>query len=158
MDKIEFFGNIPRNVFCALPLPCLRGLKSVMSATTAALHPFSVVTNLLLTGKRFSGGFFGDLHRQLLFTSPAVLHCPPFTCAGCHHQQDVKRGRDCYTLASFHLGSIITSFQRGLRRVKHPPQYRPPHCKPAPLSPLLTRTPPWSAASRARNVAPPFKP
>jgi len=41
-----------------------------MSTPTAVLHPFPVVTNLLLTGKSFSEGFFGDLHRQLLFTSP----------------------------------------------------------------------------------------
>jgi len=114
-----------------LPLPCLRGLKSLMSATTAALHPFPLVTNLLLAGKSFSEGLFGDLHRQLLFTSPAVLHCPPFTCAGCHHPRAVKRGRGCYTLVSFQLGSIITGFPHRLRRVKNPPYHRPP---PAPLS------------------------
>jgi len=57
-----------------------------------------------------------------------------FTCAGCHHQQDVKWGRSCYTIASSQLGSIITSFPSGLRRVKHPPSIAP-----------------WDAASRVRE-------
>jgi len=75
-----------------------------MSTPTAVLHPFSVVTNLLLTGKSFSDGFFGDLHRQLLFTSP-----PCSTTHPSNHQRDAKRG-DCHSLASFQLGSIITGF------------------------------------------------
>jgi len=39
--------------FALLPLPCLRGLKSLMSMTTAALHRLPAMTNLLLVGKWF---------------------------------------------------------------------------------------------------------
>ena len=50
-----------------------------MSATTAVLHPFPAVTNLLQVGTWFSVGFFGNLHRRFLFKSPSlpVLHHPP---------------------------------------------------------------------------------
>ena len=70
------------------------------------------------------------------------LHWLDFTCAGCTHQQDIKRGRGCYTLASFQLGSIITGFPRGLRKLKNPPQHCPPACPPTPRAPLVMRTPP----------------
>jgi len=54
-------------------------LKKRQSEPTAALHLFSAVTNLLLVGKWFSCGLFDNIHnihRQLLFTSPTVLHHP----------------------------------------------------------------------------------
>ena len=154
-DKLSFLEIFPRNVFCALPLPCLRGLKSLMSATTAALHPFPVVTNLLLTGKSFSEGFFGDLHRQLLFRSPLL----PFSTA--HSSQKTARA-GFYTrrvpppslcqagTRLLHTGFthwLPSSFARsstplGLRKIKNPQQHRPFRCKPAPRAPLATRTPP----------------
>ena len=54
------------------------------------------------------------------------------TCAGCTHQQDIKRGRGCYTLDSFQLGSIITGFPRGLRNLKNPPSTASPPSRPPP--------------------------
>jgi len=84
--------------FALLPLPCLRGLKSLMSMTTADLHRLPAMTNLLLIGTWFSDGFFGDLHRRVLHPPPTLTpkNCT-CTCAGCTHQQDIKRGPDCYT-------------------------------------------------------------
>jgi len=77
MDKNEFFGNFHTFYFIFAELTCLRFSKSVMSTPTAVLLPFSALTNLLLVGKWFSDGLFGDLHRQLLFTSLTFLHRPP---------------------------------------------------------------------------------
>jgi len=51
--KLSFFEISPEMFFALLPLPCLRGLKSVMSVTTAALHRLPTVTNLLQVGKWF---------------------------------------------------------------------------------------------------------
>jgi len=48
------------------------------------------------------------------------------------HQQDVERGTDCYTLASFQLGLIITGFPRGLRNLKNPPSTASPPSRPPP--------------------------
>jgi len=118
-----------------------------MSATTAALHPFSVVTNLLLTGKRFSGGFFGDLHRQLLFTSPTTHRAPPHipqakklqrpacTCAGFHYQRDAKRG---YTHGF--LPDWLNHHQFPTRAQKGQifSAALPPRCKPASRTPPVT--------------------
>ena len=73
-----------------------------------------------------------------------------FTCAGCNHQQDVKWGRSCYTLASSQLGSIITSFPSGLRRVKHPPSIAP-QLHTCPSNPPRDANTPWDAASRVRD-------
>ena len=94
------------------------------------------MTNLLLVGTWFSDGFICDLHRQLLFTSPTVLHCPPFKPKNCNGwlvhapgvpTNKISSGDEIATpLTSFQIGSIITGFPSGLRRVKHPPQHRPP--------------------------------
>ena len=74
VDKIEFFWNFPRNVFCALLLPCLRGLKSVISATMSALYHLPATTNLSMFGKWFLVRFFGILHRRFLNTSLCRVH------------------------------------------------------------------------------------
>jgi len=143
---LSFLEIFPRNVFCALPLPCLRGLKCLMSATTAALHPFPVVTNLLLAGKSFSEGLFGDLHRQLLFTSPNVLHRPPLKPKNCDgwlvHAPGattlkVSSGDEVATrwLPSSLARSSPASHagSKGSNILQHRPfRFR---CKPAPLSP-----------------------
>ena len=125
---MSFLEISPEMFFALLPLPCLRGLKSLMSMTTAALHRLPAMTNLLHVGKWFYSDFFGNLHSRFLIKSPCRAPPPPLSpkklkrlvcrCAGCHHQQDVNRGRGCYTLASFHLGSIITGFPRGLHSMR----------------------------------------
>ena len=51
--KLSFLEISPEMFFALLPLPCLRGLKSLMSVTTAALHRLPAITNLLLVGKGF---------------------------------------------------------------------------------------------------------
>ena len=146
---MSFLEISPEMFFALLPLPCLRGLKSVMSVTTADLHRLPAVTNLLQVGKWFYRIFLKSSSPiSLQVTLPCFITHPQakklqrlaFTCAGGRtHQQDIKWGRDCYTLASFQLGSIITGFPRGLKRVKHPPSTAsPPSCKSAPRPPPLT--------------------
>jgi len=134
-----------------LPLPCLRGLKSLNSATTAALYLLPAMTNPSLVRKWFLVRFFGDLHRQFLITSPCRAPPPTPTPKNCKGwlvhapgapTNKISSGDEIATpLASFQLGSIITGFPRGLRRVKHPPQHRPPHCILAPRPPLAMRKP-----------------
>jgi len=48
-----FFEISPEMFFALLPLPYLRGPKSLMSVITAASHRISAVANLLLVEKWF---------------------------------------------------------------------------------------------------------
>ena len=139
---MSFLEISPEMFFALLPLPCLRGLKSLMSMTIAALHRLPAMTNLLLVGTWFSDGFFGDLHRRFLIKSP-VLHPPPTltpknctcTCAGCTHQQDIKRGPDCYTpgfLPDLARSSPVSHAGSETSKILHSID---PHCNPAPLLP-----------------------
>ena len=82
-------------------------------------------------------GFFGNFHRRFLIKSPCRAPPPTpqarklqrlaFTCAGCTHQQDIKRGRD---------HRFPTRAQKG----KKYSTASPPSCTPAPRSHLPTRT------------------
>jgi len=82
-------------------------------------------------------GFFGNLHRRFLIQSPCrappltlkpkncngrLVHAPGFTT------NEMPSGDEFATpMASFQIGSIITSFPRGPpKRVKNPPQQGPP--------------------------------
>jgi len=105
-----------------------------MSVTIAASYPFPALTNLLHVGKWFLSDFFGNLHRQLLFTSPTVLLHPPLkpkNCNGLVHApgittNEMSSGDEFATpLTSFQIGSTITGFPH-LRNLKNPPQHRPP--------------------------------
>ena len=142
----------PRSFFGALPLPCLRGLKSLMSATTAVLYPFPAMSKLLLVGKWFSDGFFGDLHRH--FSSSHLARAPPPTlqpknCAGwlLHARgaptTKISSGDEiAKPLASFQLGSIITGFPRGLtptwaKKGQKSSTALSLRCTPAPQPPLV---------------------
>jgi len=127
--------------FALLPLPCLRGLKSLMSMTIAALHRLPAMTNLLLVGTWFSDGFFGDLHRRFLIKSP-VLHHPPsrqknaLVHAPGAPTNKISSGDEIATpLASFQIGSIITGFPQGLRRVKFLRTVTPPLRTSSPTPP-----------------------
>jgi len=51
--KLSFLEISPEMFFALLPLPCLRGLKSMVSVTSAALHRLPAMSKLLLVGKRF---------------------------------------------------------------------------------------------------------
>ena len=158
-DKIEFFGNIPPKCFLrfAVTLPALPKKRHV--DTHSCIAPLSCGDQFITGRKVVLIGFFGDLHRQLLFTSPLkpkncngwFVYAPGITT------NEMSSGDEIATpLASFQLGLIITGFPRGLRRVENPPQHCPPRCTPAPRAPLVMRKPPWSAASRVRDVNPPF--
>ena len=149
---MSFLEIFPRSFFGALPLPCLRGLKSLMSVTTAASYPLPAMSKLLLVGKWFLVRFFGNLFiARFLIKSPCRAPPPTLMPKNCNGwllhapgapTNKISSGDEIATpLASFQLGSIITGFPRGLRRVKHPPQHRPPHCILAPRPPLAMRKP-----------------
>ena len=155
---MSFLEIFPRNVFCALPLPCLRGLKSLNSATTAALYLLPAMTNPSLVRKWFLVRFFGDLHRQFLITSPCRAPPPTPTPKNCKGwlvhapgapTNKISSGDEIATpLASFHLGSITTGFPP-LRKVNNPPQQCPPAAHLLPRAPLVM--------SQVQNVTPPFQ-
>ena len=148
MDKIDFFGNFPRNVFCAFAVTLLSRPKKLDVGDHSCIAPLSCDDQSFAGRKVVLIGFFDNLHRRD-FSSRHPPLAPPrppqakklqrlaFTCASLPPPpRDVKRGRSCYTLASFQLCSIIiTGFPRGLRRVKNPPQ----HC---PLTARLLPDPP----------------
>jgi len=139
--------------FALLPLPCLRGLKSLMSVITAALHRLPAMSKLLLVGKWFSDGFFGDRHRRPSCNNwnSWFAHAPGST------SNKISSGDAIATpLSSFQLGSIITGFPRGLRMEKSSAALLP-RCKSAPRSPLRDLNTPWSAVSKLRDVKPPFQ-
>ena len=139
-----------------------------MSTPTAALHPFSAVNNLLLVGKWFSDGFFGDLHRQLLFTSPTVLHHPPLKPENCNgwfvHAPGVPTNEmssgDEVATRSFlpaQLGSNHHRFPTPAQKGQKSSAALPPAARLlSPVPPRDAETP-WSAASQTRNVTSPFQ-
>ena len=122
MDKIEFFGNFPRNVFCAFAVTLLARPEKLDVDDHSCFASPSCDDQSFAGRKVVLIGFFDNLHRRFLITSPTVLHHAPLKPKNCngwllhaphsHHPRDVKRGRGCYTLASFQLGSIITGFPR----------------------------------------------
>ena len=134
VDKIEFFGNFPRNVFCAFAVTLLARPEKLDVDDHGCFVSPSCDDQSFAGRKVVLIGFFDNLHCRFLITSPTVLHHAPLKPKNCnswllhaphsHHPRDVKRGRICY------------SFPSGLRRVKHPPQHRPPaaHLPPEPPS------------------------
>jgi len=153
VDNIEFFGNIPPKCFLRFAVTLLaRSKKLDMSATTAVLYPFPAMSKLLLVGKWFSDGFFGDLHRH--FSSSHLARAPPPTlqpknCAGwlLHARgaptTKISSGDEiAKPLASFQLGSIITGFPRGLtptwaKKGQKSSTALSLRCTPAPQPPLV---------------------
>jgi len=89
MDKSSILEIFPRSFFGALPLPCLRGLKSLMSMTTAALHRLPAMSKLLLVGVVLIG-FFGQSsspisHQFHLAVLPRPPLCQKTASAGFLH-------------------------------------------------------------------------
>jgi len=103
VDKIEFFGNFPRNVFCAFAVTLLARPKKL------DVDDHSCFASPSCDDQSFAGRNL--VFRRILWQSSSpishqVTCAPPptltpkkctCTCAGCTHQQDIKRGRDCYT-------------------------------------------------------------
>jgi len=82
---LSFLEIFPRSFFGALPLPCLRGLKSSMSVTTAASYPLPAMSKLLLVGKWFLVRFFGNLFiARFLIKSPCRAPPPTLTPKNCN--------------------------------------------------------------------------
>jgi len=71
VDKIEFFGNFPRNVFCAFAVTLLARPKKRHFDTHSFFASPSCDEQFIVVRKVVLIGFFGNLHRRFLFKSPA---------------------------------------------------------------------------------------
>ena len=164
VDKIEFFWNFPRNVFCALLLPCLRGLKSVISATMSALYHLPATTNLSMFGKWFLVRFFGILHCRFLITSRCRAPPPTLKPENCDGWLLHAPGAPTNKMSSgdevathwlpSRLARSSPVSQAGSAKILRStsPQLQP--CSPTPPRDANT---PWSTASQPQNVNPPFQ-
>jgi len=130
-DKIEFFGNFPRNVFCAFAVTLLARPKKLDVGDHSCFASPSCGDQSITGRKVVLIGFGGNLHRRFLIKSPCrappptlkpkncdgwLLHAPGFTT------NEMSRGDEVdTTLTSFQIGSIITGFPNGLRKGKNPP-------------------------------------
>jgi len=155
VDKIEFFGNFPRNVFCAFAVTLLaRPKKRHVGDHVCFASPFC--DEQVIVGRKVDLiVFFGKSslpisHQVTLPCSIAHPHAR-ITCAGCHYQRDVKRGRRrCYTPDFLPDWLDHHHFPTFLRKGKNPPQHLSPAATLLPESPRDANIP-WSAASRVRD-------
>ena len=138
-----FFGNFPRNVFCAFAVTLLARPEKRHVGDHSCFASSSCDEQVVVDRKVVLIGFFGNLHHRFLIKSPCfLLHRPlssqktvAFTCAGCTHQQDIKRGPDCYTpgfLPDLARSSPVSHAGSETSKILHSID---PHCTPAPLLP-----------------------
>ena len=154
---MSFLEISPEMFFALLPLPCLRGLKSLMSMTTAALHRLPAMNNLLHVGKWFYSDFFGNLHSRFLIKSPCRAPPPTLKPENCgfymrrvhpptRYQAGTRLLHAGFLPAWLDHHQFPTRAQKGQTSSTASP----------PAANLLPEAP-WSAASRVRNVEPPFQ-
>ena len=78
MDKIEFFGNFPRNVFCAFAVTLLTRSEKLDVDDHSCFASPSCDDQSFACRKVVLIGFFDNLHRRDFSSSHlAVLHHPP---------------------------------------------------------------------------------
>ena len=127
-------GNLRRfEYFCAFAVTLLARPKKLDVGDHGCFASPSCGDQSITGRKVVLIGFFGNLHRRFLIKSPCRAPPPTpqarklqrlaFTCAGCTHQQDIKRGRD---------HRFPTRAQKG----KKYSTASPPSCTPAPRSHL----------------------
>ena len=161
-DKIEFFGNFPRNVFCAFAVTLLTRSEKLDVDDHSCFASPSCDDQSFACRKVVLIGFFDNLHRRDFSSSHlAVLHHPPLK------PNNVTVG------LSMRRVSLPTSCQAGTRLLhagflpawldhhRFPTKGQkssaavPPRCTPAPLHPLTTRTPPDVLRVGCGPVTPP---
>ena len=69
VDKIEFFGNFPRNVFCAFAVTLLARPEKLDVDDHGCFVPLSYVDQVIVGRKVVLIEFFGNLHRRFLISS-----------------------------------------------------------------------------------------
>jgi len=77
VDKIEFFGNFPRNVFCAFAVTLLARSEKRDVDDHGCFVPLFYVDQVIVGRKVVLIEFFGNLHRRFLIKSH--LGAPPPT-------------------------------------------------------------------------------
>jgi len=85
VDKIEFFGNFPRNVFCAFAVTLLaRPKKCHVGDHSCFASPFCD-EQVIVGRKVVLIGFFGQSLSPISHqVTLAVLHRPPYTPENCN--------------------------------------------------------------------------
>jgi len=147
VDKIEFFGNFPRNVFCAFAVTLFARPKKLDVDDHSCFASPSYGEQVIVGRTVVLIGFFGNPHRRFLIKSScpcSTAHSQAkkllrlvFTCAGCTHQQDIKRGRDCYTPGFLPAWLDHHRFLTRAQKGQTSSTVSSPSCKPAPRPPLM---------------------
>mgnify|MGYP006115061539 CR=1 FL=1 len=158
-----FFGNFPRNVFCAFAVTLLARPKKLDVGDHSCFASPSCDEQVIVGREVVLTGFFGNLHRRFLIKSPCrasprplkqeycdgwILHAPSAPT------NKISSGDEIATpLASFQIWLDNHRRPEGSKFLRSivPPLHT---CSPSPPRDVNT---PWSAASRARNCCTPFQ-
>jgi len=136
VDKNEFYGNFHPKCFFSFAVTLFARPKKLDAGDHGCFASPSYDEQVIVGRKVVLIGFFGNLRRRFLIKSPCraplahphakklhqlLLHAP-----GAPTNKISSGDEISIPLASFQIGSIITVFPRGLKRVKHPSRHRRP--------------------------------
>ena len=148
VDKIVFFGNFPRNLFCAFAVTLLARPKKLDVGDHSCFASPSCDEQVIVGREVVLTGFFGNLHRRFLIKSPCRASPRPLKQENCDGwilhapsapTNKISSGDEIATpLASFQIWLDNHRFPTRAQKGQNSSAALSLRCKPAPRAPLVT--------------------